>query len=333
MTAGSLLGVAALAAWAHVHSLVTFYAAFVLAGLAMAATLYEPAFAVTAAWFVRHRARAVLVLTIAGGLSSTVFVPLTGVLVAAYGWRTTLVLLAGVLGLVTVPLHAALLRRWPSDVGAHPDGHPSDVEAPARPGTTDGAITRRASFRWFTLLLVSHTAGKLAVTVILVAYLTDRGYSLPQATVAAGAVGAVQVLGRLICTALQPWFPAQRTAILLFVTQAVALPAPLLTTGHAPAATAAVITLVVFFGLGYGLPDLLRGTLLVDYYGPHHYPRINGVIAIFVVAGRAAGPLLAGLGVTAFGGHSATLVGAAALTAIGAYALHRAHRAFTTEAG
>jgi MFS family permease len=97
MTAGSLLGVAALLAWAHAHSLVTFYAAFVLAGLAMAATLYEPAFAVTAAWFTQHRARAVLMLTIAGGLSSTVFVPLTGVLVGAYGWRTTLVLLAGAL--------------------------------------------------------------------------------------------------------------------------------------------------------------------------------------------------------------------------------------------
>jgi MFS family permease len=332
MTAGSLLGVAALLAWAHAHSLITFYAAFVLAGLAMAATLYEPAFAVTAAWFARHRARAVLVLTIAGGLSSTVFVPLTGVLVGAYGWRTTLVLLAGVLGLVTVPLHAGLLRRWPSDVGAHPDGRPADLEAPARPDTTGGAITRCASFRWFTLLLISHTAGKLAVTVILVAYLTDRGYSLAQAAVAAGAVGAFQVVGRLICTALQPWFPAQHTAILLFVAQAVALPAPLLTTGHTPAATSAIIVLVVFFGLGYGLPDLLRGTLLVDYYGPHQYPRINGIIAIFVVAARAAGPLLAGLGVTAFGGHSATLVGAAVLTAIGAYALHRAHRAFTSEA-
>lgn len=42
--------------------------------------------------------------------------------------------------------------------------------------------------------------------------------------------------------------------------------------------------------------------------------------------------MVAGLAVTAFGGHSATLVGAAALTAIGAFALHRAHRAFTTEA-
>jgi hypothetical protein len=221
------------------------------------------------------------------------------------------VLLAGALGLVTVPLHAGLLRRWPSDVGAHPDGRPADVEAPALPDTTGGAITRRASFRWFTLGLISHTAGKLAVTVILVAYLTDRSYSLPQATIAAGAVGAFQVLGRLACTALQPWFPAQRTAILLFVAQAVALPTPLLTTGHARAATGAIITLVVFFGLGYGLPDLLRGTLLVDYYGPRHFPRINGIIAISWSPRVPPAPLLAGLGVTAFGGHSATLVGGA----------------------
>jgi MFS family permease len=363
MTVGSLLGVAALWGWAHAHSLVTFYAAFVLAGLAMAATLYEPAFAVTAAWFTRHRARAVLLLTIAGGLSSTVFIPLTGVLVGAYGWRTTLVLLAAAVGLVTVPLHAGLLRRWPSDVGAHPDGRPADTRAPAgldersprgrlglgagraafsphSPAGLDERSPRgrlglgagRAGFRWFTLGLVSHTAGKLAVTVILVAYLTDRGYPLPQATLAAGAVGAFQVLGRLACTAIGPWFPAQRTAVLLFVAQAVALPVPLLTTGHTPAATGAIITLVVFFGLGYGLPDLLRGTLLADHYGPRHYPRINGILAIFVVAARAAGPLLAGLGVIAFGGHRATLVGAAVLTAIGAYALHRAHRAFSTEA-
>jgi MFS family permease len=332
MTTGSLLGVAALLTWAQVGSLVTFYVAFVLAGLAMAATLYEPAFAVTAAWFTRRRARAVLVLTVAGGLSSTVFVPLTGVLVDAYGWRTTLVLLAGALGLVTVPLHAGLLRRWPSDLGTHPDGRPAAVdEEPARPETSGGAVARRASFRWFTLVLTSHTAGKLAVTVILVAYLTDRGYSLLQATVAAGAVGAFQVLGRLACTALLPWVPAHRTAILLFVAQTVALPVPLLTTGDATEATAAIIVLVVFFGLGYGLPDLLRGTLLVDYYGPGHYPRINGIVAVFVVAARAAGPALAGLGVIAFGGHSATLVGAAVLTAIGAYALHRAHRAYTTE--
>ena len=331
MTTGSLIGVAALLAWANVNSLVSFYAAFAVAGLAMAATLYEPAFAVTAAWFARHRTRAVLVLTVAGGLSSTVFVPLTGFLVGAYGWRTTLLVLAGAVGLVTLPLHAGLLRRWPSDVGTHPDGRPADAEAPAPPDTSRTVVTRRASFRWFTLFQVTHTAGKLAVTVILVVYLTERGYPLSEATVTAGAVGAFQVLGRLACSALRPWFASHRTTILLLVLQTAALPAPLLTSGHGPAATGSIIALVVFFGLGYGLPDLLRGTLLVDYYGPRPYPRINGIVAIFVVAARAAGPLIAGIGVAVFGVNSATLVAASVLTAIGAYALIRTQRAFTAE--
>jgi MFS family permease len=336
MTAGSLLGVAALLTWAHTHSLVTFYAAFALAGLAMAATLYEPAFAVTAAWFSRHRARAVLVLTIAGGLSSTVFVPLTGVLVGAYGWRTTLILLAATLAVLTVPLHAGALRRWPSDHGAHPDGQPpadTPSAGPARCSRPDTArsVTRSASFRWLATSMFAHTTGKLAVTVTLVAYLTDRGYALPQAALAGGAVGAFQVLGRLVCTALRPWLPEHRTTILLFTTGALALPAPLLTTGAGPAATAAVIALVICFGLGYGLPDLLRGTLVVDYYGARHYPRINGTLAAFVVAGRAAGPLLAGLALTTLHTHTPTLAGAGALTTISAYALHRAHRAITSE--
>lgn len=37
--------------------------------------------------------------------------------------------------------------------------------------------------------------------------------------------------------------------------------------------------------LGYGLPDLLRGTLLVGYYGARHYPRVNGIVAIFATGG------------------------------------------------
>jgi hypothetical protein len=63
MTVGSLLGTAALAGWARTSCLACFYGWYALAGLAMAGILYEPAFAVTAAWFSRRRAQAVLVLT------------------------------------------------------------------------------------------------------------------------------------------------------------------------------------------------------------------------------------------------------------------------------
>lgn len=335
MTTGSLLGVAALLGWARADSLVVFYATFAVAGLAMAATLYEPAFVLTTTWFHRHRPRAVLMLTIAGGLSSTVFVPLTGALVGVYGWRTTLVILAITLAVVTIPIHAGLLRRWPADLGLTPDGIAPvkaevrielDVEAGPTAQDEDDhrAITRGSTFRWLTVSMVAQTAGKMAPTVTLVAYLADRGYSLTQATLLVGGVGLFQVLGRVLTVTLRQRVPEHRVVGAIYVLQGLALPAPLLTTGHGPVATATVLVSVVCFGLGYGLPDLLRGTLLPDYTGPRHFARVNGVLSMYVVGARAAGPLIAGLALTTFGSHGAILIGAAMLMLISAYGLNRA---------
>ncbi|MGH3366372.1 MAG: MFS transporter, partial [Nocardioidaceae bacterium] len=332
MTTGSLLGVAALLGWAGSESLVTFYATFAVAGLAMAAMLYEPAFAVTATWFHRQRPRAVLMLTIAGGLSSTVFVPLTGVLIDSYGWRTTLVILAVTLAVVTIPIHAGLLRRWPADLGLASDGrdpatHESGTEDEPPPQGGDHhprVITRSSTFRWLTVSMVAHTAGKMAPTVTLVAYLIDRGYPMSQATLAVGGVGLFQVLGRVLTTALRQRVPEHRVVGTIYLLQGVALPVSLLTTGHGPAATVSVVVTVVCFGLGYGLPDLLRGTLLADYAGSRHFARVNGLMSTYVVAARAAGPLIAGFTLTAFSSHGAILIGAALLMLVSAYALHRA---------
>jgi MFS family permease len=342
MTTGSLLAVAALAGWSQVRALPEFYACFIVAGLAMAATLYEPAFAVTAAWFTRHRASAVLALTIAGGLASTVFVPLAGALIAARGWRGALLILAAIMAVITLPIHAFLLRRWPSDLGLHPDGETPGPDAPQQtppgdrarrrePAAGKTAITRRASFRWIVVSMMANTAGKLAVTVTLVACLAGRGYSLSHATLAAGAAGLLQVAGRIAATWLRRRIPQHRTAIVLFTAQGLALPVPLLTSGHGPTATISVALLVLFFGLAYGMPDLLRGTLVADYYGPQHYARINGVLSAFVVAARTTGPLLAGIAATALHAATAIFAGAAALALTSAFALHRAHQAHTAE--
>lgn len=77
MTLGSALGSALLLVWASVEDLWAFYLMWAGIGLTMAATLYEPAFAVLAKWFERGRARAFLLVTLAGGLASTIFLPLS----------------------------------------------------------------------------------------------------------------------------------------------------------------------------------------------------------------------------------------------------------------
>src|SRR5688572_19298616 len=61
MTVGSCAGTLLVLAWALVEHLVVFYSIWVGIGLAMAAVLYDPAFAVVTVWFRRLRGRALTV--------------------------------------------------------------------------------------------------------------------------------------------------------------------------------------------------------------------------------------------------------------------------------
>lgn len=325
MTAGSVATVVMLLLWSSVDSVWMFFCVFAIGGLAMATTLYEPAFAVTAVWFDRYRPRAVLVLTIFGGLASVVFVPLTGALVAWVGWRDALLLLAVIAGVIGLPVHAVLVRRRPADLGLLPDG---SHEPPRQPHhhtvTSTRSVLRTASFRWLTVCMVLSTAAKFAVSVVLVAYLTSRGYPLSTASLAAGAVGLFQIGGRLIVTALREWIPQYLSTAGIFVAQGAAVAVLLCAKGTG--AVAVTVVFVVVFGLGYGLEALLRGTLVATYYGAANYPSINGVLGAFVIGARALGPLLAGVAVTALNGYRATFLAAALMCVASGVALILAER-------
>src|SRR5258708_6528872 len=76
MTIGPIAGVVLLVAWATGADPISFYLIWAGIGIVMAATLYEPAFAVVAQWFDRKRARALTAVTLMAGFASTIFLPL-----------------------------------------------------------------------------------------------------------------------------------------------------------------------------------------------------------------------------------------------------------------
>ncbi|TDD27108.1 MFS transporter, partial [Actinomadura sp. KC06] len=114
MTGGSVLAVVAVLALAAAPNLAWFVAAWLLAGIAMTAVLYQPAFAALTRYYAPRHVAALTTLTLVAGLSSTVFAPLTDALSAHLSWRGVYLVLAVVLAVVTVPLHLLALRRpWP----------------------------------------------------------------------------------------------------------------------------------------------------------------------------------------------------------------------------
>lgn len=312
MTAGSILGAAAVLAWSQVGNLLQLYAVFAVIGIACSMVLYEAAFAVIVSWFdgnERGRASALLALTVVAGFASTIFLPLTGLLVDSYGWRHALVVLALIYGVAAIPLHALVLRR----------------RTHTRPRAERNEIVKTATRqRPFWLLVIAFTAngGAVAVmTVLLVSYLIHLGHSPVLAATLAGLLGVLSVTGRLVTAGLQTRLPAALIAATIFALQGVAvLMLPLL--GRT---VPGVIGCVLLFGLGFGIASITLPHLLVGRYGTAAYASLAGRIAIFSVADKALAPLGA-VALAQAVGYGWVMAAVAAASGIAALALVAYHR-------
>src|SRR3954447_17778240 len=108
LTGGSLAAALLLALWSQVSGYPAFIAVWIGIGFAMSATLYEPGFAVLSRTLGPLARRGITVMSLVGGLASTVFLPLTHGLIDAFGWRGALWGLAALNAACALVLFAAV---------------------------------------------------------------------------------------------------------------------------------------------------------------------------------------------------------------------------------
>lgn len=111
MTIGSLIGALGLFLIVHADRPFAYYAVWMLLGVAMAANLYNSAFATLGRIFGLGARRPITALTLAGGFASTVSWPVTYLLIENVGWTGTYLVYALLLACVAAPLHALALPR------------------------------------------------------------------------------------------------------------------------------------------------------------------------------------------------------------------------------
>ncbi|GAA1811289.1 MFS transporter [Planosporangium flavigriseum] len=312
MTAGSAAGAVLLVALAHVHHLWQLYAVQVGLGAASAASLYEAAFAVIIAWFTPdRRSNALLALTVVAGFASTVFLPLTGWLVNAHGWRAALLVLAAIQA-VTVPLHALVVPR---------SARSHDGVCTHRPaGDGAGAVRTALADRGFWLLaagFTAHTAAISALTVHLVAALTAWGHPPAFAATIAGLLGVLSVTGRLVTTGLQRRYRTTTVTATIFAVQAVAALALPVVGASVAGATGAVIG----FGIGFGVATIAKPVLLAERYDTGRYATLAGVLVVPMTLAKAGAPLAAAALHAVTGSYTPVLAATAACCAVAAAAI------------
>ena len=326
MTAGSLLAGVAFGLLSQAHSLPPFLAAWLLMGVAMAATLYEPAFALVVASRPGAHRRPIALLTLAGGLASSVFWPLTDALVQALGWRCTALLFGGLHLLVCAPLHAACLPRHRP---TQPAATPPSPTPPTGPQPT--ATTRRdRRLLWLGAAFAAQGFVIAALAAVMTGLLQGLGLPASTALWVAAAIGPMQSGGRLLDLVAAERLSPQALGALTFVLMPLGLcclglgSLYMALPGAAGARGAACAGFVLLYGTGLGLLTLVRASAPLWLLGPQRYAAAAGALAAPAVLARAAGPLGASALLASFGGdHRALLLAltACSLAASVAYAM------------
>jgi len=305
MTAGSLLAAPAAAAIGLAPGFGWFVLAWLVAGVAMSAVFYQAAFAALTGWYGPDRVRALTTLTLVAGLASTVFAPLTSLLLEHLSWRATYLVLAGVLAVVTIPLHAlALTPPW-TPAHRHADEPRDGAAASVR------STVRSPGFLLLSGALTVTAFGLYAASLTLIPLLTGRGMAAPLAATTLGLLGAGQLLGRVGYAPLSArTTPAARTvAIVAASALAIALLAAV------PGPDPLLIALAVFAGAVRGAGTLLQATVVADRWGSAHYGALSGWFAAPITGAAALAPWAGTALAEAVGSYPAMFAGLAVLVA------------------
>jgi len=292
MAAGSLLAAASLGLIALASHPAVFIAGWILAGVAMAATLYDAAFATVVALSGGRHRQALTALTLLGGLASTVFWPLTYALDQAWGWRAALAVFAALHLLVCLPLHLWLVPRHAAVASRR---HADSVNAPAARSRPGGKLW------WLAASFALGAVISSALSVHMLDTLQSSGLTAAQAVTVAVVVGPMQVAGRIA-----EFLAGSRVKAISVGTIAMAV--MLIALGLLLAVREAgwiAFAYAALYGASNGVLTIVRGTVPAELFGREGYGALLGTLAAPAFVGKAAAPVAFALVATSAGYFSA----------------------------
>ena len=304
---GGFMAAALLITWALLPGVAMLYLIWAALGLCMAATLYEPAFAVVgrARSNPDDRLRALAAVTVLGGLASTVFLPLTAVLAESWGWRAAVCGLACVLAVSTYLSSRIALRRV-------------DVSVPAR---ACAEVPRESSeldprFRPVLALFSVASLASAAFTTTVVPALVERDLPVTTAALFGGLLGLMQLPGRALLMNGELATSPSRLLLVSLLLQAAGFAALVVARTPVPIGSG-----IALFALGAGLMTLIRPHLVQTVFSMERAGYLNGLVARSQQLARAAGPVLA-VGLASVVGYGAVYGALASVLAVLAIACH-----------
>ncbi|MEW6121219.1 MAG: MFS transporter [Pseudomonadota bacterium] len=286
MASGALFNAAGCGGIALSQGVVSYYAAWLCLGLGMQLTLFDAAFATLAKLGGAGARRAMAQITLLGGLASSTFWPLGGLLLEHLGWRGAVLVFAAC-ALATLPVFLSLPRA------------PATSPAPCPPAALPAGLAgrqRAAAGLHLTIMTVGAFLN-VGMASHMIAILTGLGLAFS----AAVWIGTLRGIGQSAARLGEVLFGRSVHPLALNGFACALLPVAFaigLFSGHHPAAGMAFAFL---YGAGNGLLTITRGTVPLVLFDTAAYGTIMGrlVAPSFLVSATA--PLAYALAIARFG--------------------------------
>jgi len=281
-------------------SLLVFYLLFCLARMNWAAPFDLGLYGALNNWFVRRRAFASSVATLAQQIGLVAMPLIAQLAIVQQGWRAGWLAIGATTLLVGFVPTWLLLARRPEDLGLLPDGiasRPSGgAAASAAPAVAaEPAFSRHqalgtASF-WllliYTVLVYPVQAG---VSLHQAPYLIERGIDPTIAAAIVSTFSLMSAAATIVCgllpRALPIRYPLAATGLILTLAIVLMLGVQSAPQGFATAS---------MFGFAIGGILTLLPVAWADYFGRSHFGAIRSIALSAQVLAQAAGPLLSGV--------------------------------------
>jgi len=261
-------------------------------------------------WFRNKRGIAMGITLVGGGVGVFIMPPVANYVIVSIGWRSTYLLLAGIMWVAIIPVAGLVLRRRPQDLGLLPDGETIppqqawDAAAektsmtdrpPSRTLGEDFTLkqaVRKLSFWLIAIAFFLPMMSGVGLSTHLIAMFTDMGMTSQRASACLGLIGGLSIVGRLGFGSAADRFSVRKVFTTCFIIEAVGV-SMLLTTPLF--GTKALYAYVLIYGLTSGGGLVLAPLIVGECFGLRSLGTIFGVLALAAVVGGAIGPLLAGL--------------------------------------
>lgn len=289
MTIGSLLMGAGLLILAAAGDAWLYFIGWAIIALGSPVSLYSACFTALAQMAGPAARRAIVLLTLIGGLASSIAWPITAWMLTIWNWRE-IVFIFGVVNIaICAPLHALLLdgtRRAEISMQAV-ERVPPGLPPPAQP----------RAFAYLTTMLSAVSLVGNAWSMLAIAVLVGLGFDAGIAVLIASAVGVFQVVGRIGELAAGNRHSPLSTGQISNLLYTLAFAALALSSGNLLLGLA----FATCYGVANGLNTIVKGTLTLAIFGSAGYGERLGKVTLIPGLAAAVAPILGGVVMDGFG--------------------------------